>query len=191
MLSLTPTSVAPSAGVDDVNVGTLVSTTVKVALAAVIAFPQVWSSTVAPIATYTFCWPVRLLLGLIVITCFWESIVASKAISAPLELSTFKVIRLSTLLLVKVLSSVLRIAWLKVNVIFSEGCTSLSELAGSKVTVGRVVFVNVPLPVVVVPPTKRQRPPVSHVPEELMVKLLSTSTWLVDWVPALPLKITL
>ena len=41
MLSLTPTSVAPSAGVDDVNVGTLVSTTVKVALAAVIAFPQV------------------------------------------------------------------------------------------------------------------------------------------------------
>ena len=191
ILSLTPTSVAPSLGVDDDSVGTSVSTTVKVALAAVIACPQVWSSTVASIATYTFCCPVRLLSGLIVITFLSESIVASKAISAPLELFTFKVIRLSTLVLVKVLSSVLRIAWLKVNVMFSEGWTSSSELAGSKVTVGRVVFVNVPLPVVVVPATKRQSPPVSHVPEELIVKSLSTSTWFVDCVPALPLKITL
>ena len=41
MLSLTPTSVAPSDGVDDVSVGTSVSTTVKVALAAVIACSQV------------------------------------------------------------------------------------------------------------------------------------------------------
>ena len=39
-----------------------------------------------------------------------ESIVASKAISEPLELFTFKVIRLSTLELVKAESSVLRMA---------------------------------------------------------------------------------
>ena len=41
MLSLTPTPVLLSAGVDDVSVGTSVSTTVKVALAAEIACPQV------------------------------------------------------------------------------------------------------------------------------------------------------
>ena len=51
ILSFTPTPVAPSAGVDEDNVGTSVSTTVKVALSAEIACSQVESSTVAPIAT--------------------------------------------------------------------------------------------------------------------------------------------
>ena len=57
------------------------------------------SSTVEPIETYTVCSLLRSSVKSIEINCLWISIVASNAMSAPLELVSLTVIKLSTLTL--------------------------------------------------------------------------------------------
>ena len=101
--------------------------------------------------------------------------VASKSISEPLELLTFRVIKLSTFESVRVELLIFLTASLKVSVILLATATPVDELVGLTVTVGKVVFASVPLPTVMVPPTNIQRLFVSHVPDELIVKLPSIS----------------
>ena len=75
-------------------------------------------------------------------TLFALSMVASKAISVPLELVSLSVIKLSTLESVNSELSVFLIASLKVNVIFESIATAVAESAGLKVIVGAVVSVE-------------------------------------------------
>ena len=74
-----------------------------------------------------------------VITVLALSIVASKEISLPLELVSFRVIKLSTLEFVISVLLVFRIASLKVSVMFESLATPVAELVGLKVIVGAVV----------------------------------------------------
>ena len=62
--------------------------------------------------------------------------VASKAISEPLELVSFRVIRLSTLASVRAVSSVFLTGSSKVMVMFESAETPVAEFAGLNVTVG-------------------------------------------------------
>ena len=74
-----------------------------------------------------------------VITLLALSIVASKGTSLPLELVSFRVIKLSTLEFVISVLLVFRIASLKVSVMFESLATPVAELVGLKVIVGAVV----------------------------------------------------
>ena len=74
---------------------------------------------------------------------FAVSIVALKAMSDPFSSVSFKVIRLSTLVLVKAESSVFLIASLKVNVMLSVTGTRFSVSTGSKTIVGEIVSTTV------------------------------------------------
>ena len=76
------------------------------------------------------------LFGLIVIIFLSESIVASKAISVPLELVSLRVIKLSTFESVNAESSVFLIASVKVMVMFESLATFAAALTGLKVRVG-------------------------------------------------------
>ena len=69
--------------------------------------------------------------------------VASKAISEPLELVVLKVIKLSTLESVSAESSVFLIASLKVRVIFESIATLVAESTGLKVMVGVIESIAV------------------------------------------------
>ena len=104
---------------------------VKVAFAAVIALFEL-SSTVGPMATYTSCEYNRLLAGLIVMTVLSLLMVASKLMLLPLALFNFSVMRLSMLLFVNSVLSMLRTASLKVIVILRRiqvsGTKTLSKL---------------------------------------------------------------
>ena len=79
------------------------------------------------------------LLGFIVMTVLALSIVASKAISVPLELVSFRVIKLSTLESVSSVLSVFLMASVKVSVMFESLATLVAESAGLQVIVGAVV----------------------------------------------------
>ena len=115
--------------------------------------------------------------------------VASKAISEPLELVVFRVIKLSTLESVRSESSVFRILVLKVSVIFEFRATPVAELAGLNVTVGERVVDIEPLPVVVSPLTVIAKQFLYHVPEEVISKSLSIAIAL-DCEPLVPLRVT-
>ena len=69
--------------------------------------------------------------------------VALKSISVPFSSESFKVIRLSTLVLVKAELSVFLIASLKVNVMLSVTGTRVSVSTGSKTIVGEIVSTTV------------------------------------------------
>ena len=73
------------------------------------------------------------------ITSLSESMVASKAISAPLELVAFRVIKLSTLESLSAESSIFLTASLNVSVMFESTATAVAELAGLHVSVGAAV----------------------------------------------------
>ena len=111
---------------------------VKVAFAAVIELPAL-SSTVEPMDTYTACELGRLLVGLIVMTVLSLLMVASKLMLLPLALVNFSVKRLSMLLSVNSVLSMLRNASLKVMMMLSVIATPVAPLAGLNVTVGAVV----------------------------------------------------
>ena len=102
-------------------------------------------------ATYIVCSLEKLLSGFIVIIFLSLSMVASKLIFDPLALFSFKVIKVSILLLVISELSIFLRATFEVIVIFDAIATSSAELAGLKVKFGKVVFVSVPLPVDVLP----------------------------------------
>ena len=70
------------------------------------------------------------------------SMVASKAISVPLELVSLRVIKLSTLESVSSVLSLFLMASVKVNVMFESIATAVAESAGLKVIVGAVVSVE-------------------------------------------------
>ena len=69
--------------------------------------------------------------------------VASKAISDPLELVVLRVIRLSTLESVNTVSSIFLTASLNVKVIFESMAISVAEFAGLQVSVGPAVSATV------------------------------------------------
>ena len=136
MLVLIETPLWLSVGETEETVGAVVScTVVKVALAAVIELPAL-SSTVEPMDMYTACELGRLLGGLIVMTSLLASMVAPKVILAPLALVNFSVMRLSTLLFVNSVLSMLRTASLRVMVMLSLMVTPVAPFAGLNVTVG-------------------------------------------------------
>jgi len=72
-------------------------------------------------------------------TSLSESMVASKAISEPLELVALRVIKLSTLELLSAVSSMFLAASLNVSVIFESTATLVAEFAGLQVVVGPAV----------------------------------------------------
>ena len=72
-------------------------------------------------------------------TSLSESMVASKAISEPLELVALRVIKLSTLELLSAVSSMFLAASLNVSVIFESTATPVAEFAGLQVVVGPAV----------------------------------------------------
>ena len=72
-------------------------------------------------------------------TSLSESMVASKAISEPLELVALRVIKLSTLELLSAVSSMFLAASLNVSVIFESMATPVAEFAGLQVVVGPAV----------------------------------------------------
>ena len=72
-------------------------------------------------------------------TSLSESMVASKAISEPLELVALRVIKLSTLELLSAVSSMFLTASLNVSVIFESTATPVAEFAGLQVIVGLAV----------------------------------------------------
>ena len=72
-------------------------------------------------------------------TSLSESMVASKAISEPLELVALRVIKLSTLELLSAVSSMFLTASLNVSVIFESTATPVAEFAGLQVIVGPAV----------------------------------------------------
>ena len=76
------------------------------------------------------------------ITLLAESMVATKAISEPLELVSLSVIKLSTLESVNSVLSVFLIASLKVSVMFESTVTPVAESAGLQVILGEVVSVE-------------------------------------------------
>jgi len=80
-------------------------------------------------------------MGLIVMTFLLVSMVASKAMLAPLALVNFSVMRLSMLLSVNTVLSMLRTASLKVMMMLSLIATPVAPLTGLNVTVGAVVSV--------------------------------------------------
>ena len=80
---------------------------------------------------------------MIVIIFLSESIVALKSISVPFSSVSFRVMRPSTLLLVKAVSLVFLSASLKVMVILSVTGTRVSESTGLKVSVGEIVSIAV------------------------------------------------
>ena len=120
------------------------------------------------------------LSGLIVIIFLSESMVASKAISEPLELVVLRVIKLSTLESVSAESLVFLIAVLKVPPRFEPTKTPFAEFAGLNATVGERVVAIDPLPVVVLPLTVIAKQLVYQVPDEVISKLLSIAIALVD-----------
>ena len=69
--------------------------------------------------------------------------VASNAMSEPLELVVFRVIRLSTLEFVSAVSSIFLAASLNVSVIFESTATPVAEFAGLQVIVGPTVSASV------------------------------------------------
>ena len=69
-------------------------------------------------------------------TSLSESMVASKAISEPLELVALRVIKLSTLELLSAVSSMFLTASLNVSLIFESTATPVAEFAGLQVIVG-------------------------------------------------------
>mgnify|MGYP007026248423 CR=1 FL=1 len=73
-----------------------------------------------------------------VMTLFSESIVASKAISEPLELVSLSVIKLSTLVSVRAESSISLISSSKVMVISESTATEVDKCAGLNSMVGAV-----------------------------------------------------
>ena len=68
-----------------------------------------------------------------------ESMVAAKAISAPLDFVSFRVIKLSTFESVTAESSVFLITSVKVMVMFESTATPVAELVGLQVVVGPAV----------------------------------------------------
>ena len=72
-----------------------------------------------------------------------ESMVASKAISEPLELVALRVIKLSTLELLSAVSSMFLAASLNVSVIFEFTATPVAEFAGLQVVVGPSISATV------------------------------------------------
>ena len=118
-----------------------------------------------------------------------ESMVASKAISEPLEMLLIRVIRLSTLESVSAESLVFLIAVLKVSVIFEFRATPVAEFAGLNVTVGERVVAIDPLPSVVSPLTVIAKQFLYHVPDEVISKSLSIAITL-DCEPLVPLRVT-
>ena len=80
-------------------------------------------------------------MGLIVMTFMLASMVASKVMLAPLALVNFSVMRLSMLLFVNTVLSMLRTASLKVMMMLSLIATPVAPVTGLNVTVGAVVSV--------------------------------------------------
>ena len=74
-----------------------------------------------------------------VMTSLSESMVASKAISEPLELVDLRVIKVSTLESESAESSMFLTASFNVSVIFESTATPVAELAGLQVVVGPAV----------------------------------------------------
>ena len=72
-----------------------------------------------------------------------ESMVASKAISEPLELVVLSVIRVSTLESVSAVSSIFLTASLNVSVMFESTATPVAEFNGLQVSVGATVSATV------------------------------------------------
>ena len=121
-------------------------------------------------------------------TFLFESMVASKAMSEPLELVVLSVIRVSTLESVSAVSSIFLTASLNVIVIFESTATPVAEFAGLNVTVGeRVVDID-PLPSLVSPLTVIAKQLVYQVPEEVISKSLSIAIAL-DCEPLVPLSL--
>ena len=116
--------------------------------------------------------------------------VASKAISVPLELVSFRVIKLSTLESLIAESSVFLTAVLKVSVKFDPTATAVAEFAGLNVTVGERVVAIEPLPVVVLPVTVIAKQLVYQVPEEVISKSLSIAIALIDCDAEVPPSVT-
>ena len=109
-----------------------------------------------------------------------EFMVASNAISDPLELVDLRVIKLSIFESVSAESLVFLMAVLKASVRFEPTTTPVAEFAGLNVTVGEKVVAIDPLPVVVLPLTVMAKQLVYQVPEEVISKSLSTAIALVD-----------
>ena len=116
--------------------------------------------------------------------------VASKAISAPLELVSLRVIKLSTLESLSAESSVFLTAVLKVSVRFDPAVTPVAEFAGLNVTLGERVVAIDPLPVVVLPVTVIAKQLVYQVPEEVISKSLSIAIALIDCDAEAPPSVT-
>ena len=115
--------------------------------------------------------------------------VASKAISEPLEFVALIVIKLLTLEFVSAELSVFLTATLKVSVRFEPTSTPVAEFAGLNVTVGaRVVSID-PLPSVVSPLTVIAKQLVYHLPVDVISKSLSIAIAL-DCYPTVPLSVT-
>lgn len=76
-------------------------------------------------------------------TSLSESMVASKAMSAPLELVALSVIKSSTFESVSAESSIFLTASLNVSVIFESTATPVAEFAGLQVRVGPAVSATV------------------------------------------------
>ena len=137
-----------SEGLNVKDGGEVGAATVKLIFEALIALFEE-SSTVAPIATYTTCSLEKSLLGFIVIIFLSESIVASKSIFEPLELSSLSVIRVSILEFVSSELSVFLIASSKVIVILVLSAIPVVPSKGLKVRVGASTSAVVKLSVVV------------------------------------------
>ena len=137
-----------SEGLNVKDGGEVGAATVKLIFDALIALFEE-SSTVAPIATYTICSLEKSLLGFIVIIFLSESIVASKSIFEPLELSSLSVIRVSILEFVSSELSVFLIAPSKVIVILVLSAIPVAPSKGLKVRVGAATSAVVKLSVVV------------------------------------------
>ena len=126
ILEATATSVLLFVGLNVKDGGEVGAAIVKLMFDALIALSEE-SSTVAPIATYTTCSLEKSLLGFIVIIFLSESMVASKSIVDPLELSSLSVIRESILEFVSSVSSVFLIASLNVSVIFTSSAIPVAS----------------------------------------------------------------
>ena len=115
--------------------------------------------------------------------------VASKAISEPLEFVALRVIKLLTLEFVSAELSVFLTATLKVSVRFEPTTTPVAEFAGLNVTVGESVSAIEEPPPNVVLPLVIAKQLVYQVPDEVISKSLSIAIAL-DCDPTVPLSVT-
>ena len=116
--------------------------------------------------------------------------VASKAISVPLELVSLSVRRPSIFESVSMESSVFLIAVLNVKVRFELAVKPVEESAGLNVNVGERVVAIEPLPTVEVPEIFIAKQLVYQVPDEVISKSLPIAMAFVDCAAEVPANVT-